>query len=73
MRYDPLYWGIVFPLSMYSLCTLHMAQSMDLPFLLPLREGFFYLALLAWAITLAGMIHHLGLGLRAGRIPHPLP
>ena len=75
IRYDPLYWGVVFPLGMYSLCTIHMAQSMDLPFLLPLGHVFFYLALLAWAITLAGMIHRLGLGLRAGmenRIPHPL-
>jgi tellurite resistance protein TehA-like permease len=76
IRYDPLYWSVVFPLGMYSLCTIHMAQSMALSFLLPLGYAFFYLALLAWAITLAGMIHHLGLGLRAGtenRIPHPLP
>jgi|UniRef100_E6QH96 tellurite resistance protein TehA-like permease len=76
VRYDPLYWGVVFPLGMYSLCTLHMAQSMALPFLLPLAHVFLYLALLAWVITLAGMIHHLGLGLRAGtktRIHRPLP
>lgn len=76
IRYDPLYWSVVFPLGMYSLCTIHMAQSMDLSFLLPIGHAFFYLALLAWAITLAGMIHHLGLGLlRAGtenRISHPL-
>ncbi|WP_414041347.1 tellurite resistance/C4-dicarboxylate transporter family protein [Acidithiobacillus sp. M4-SHS-6] len=66
IRYDPLYWGMVFPLGMYSLCTIHMARSMDLPFLLPLGHVFFYLALLAWAITLAGMIHHLGRSLRPG-------
>jgi tellurite resistance protein TehA-like permease len=74
IHYDPLYWGVVFPLGMYSLCTLHLARSMDLPFLLPLGHVFFYLALLAWTITLAGMIHYLTLGLRAGtqnRIPHP--
>ncbi|CDQ09902.1 C4-dicarboxylate transporter/malic acid transport protein [Acidithiobacillus ferrivorans] len=59
IRYDPLYWSLVFPLGMYSLCTIHMAQSMDLPFLLPLGHIFFYLALLAWAITLYGMIRRM--------------
>ncbi len=66
VRYDPLYWSMVFPLGMYSLCTLHMAQSMDLPFLLPLGRAFFYLALFAWAITFYGMIRRLGSGLHTG-------
>ncbi|WP_226859742.1 tellurite resistance/C4-dicarboxylate transporter family protein [Acidithiobacillus ferriphilus] len=62
IRYDPLYWGVVFPLGMYSLCTIYMAQSMDLPFLLPLGHAFFYLALLVWALTLYGMIRKMAFG-----------
>ncbi len=36
LRYDPLYWGAVFPLGMFSVATLHMKTALDLPFLDPL-------------------------------------
>ncbi|MDA8093170.1 MAG: tellurite resistance/C4-dicarboxylate transporter family protein [Betaproteobacteria bacterium] len=59
LRYDPLYWGVVFPLAMYSLCTLHLARDMGLPFLMPLGQGFFYLAAIAWSITFIAMIRNI--------------
>ncbi|MBW7890392.1 MAG: tellurite resistance/C4-dicarboxylate transporter family protein [Chitinophagaceae bacterium] len=56
LKYDPLYWGAVFPLGMYTVATLRMAQAMDLPFLLPIPEYFIYLAIVAWIVTFFGLI-----------------
>jgi len=56
IHYSPLYWGMVFPLAMYSLSTRRLAASMGLPFLQPLALIFFALACVAWVLVLAGMI-----------------
>lgn len=57
--YDPLYWGAVFPLGMYTACTYEMALAMDLKFLMPLPRYFIFIALGAWAATFAGMLRRL--------------
>tara|TARA_B100000614_G_scaffold118103_2_gene106013 strand:+ start:759 stop:1862 length:1104 start_codon:yes stop_codon:yes gene_type:complete len=54
--YDPLYWGGVFPLGMYSVCTFRLSQIMDAPFLMPLSYGFMIIATVAWAMALVGLI-----------------
>ncbi len=54
--YDPLYWGGVFPLGMYSVCTWHLADLVDAPFLLPLSTAFMVIAIAAWVATFAGMV-----------------
>jgi tellurite resistance protein TehA-like permease len=59
LRYEPLYWGAVFPLGMYAVCTFEMARAMSLDFLLPVARVFAYVALLAWATTFIGLIHSL--------------
>jgi tellurite resistance protein TehA-like permease len=59
LRYDPLYWGAVFPLGMYAACTFEMARAMSLDFLLPIAHLFVYVALLAWTMTFIGLIHSL--------------
>jgi tellurite resistance protein TehA-like permease len=64
LHYDPLYWGAVFPLGMYTVATDQMARAMDLPFLEPIPRLFVYLALLAWAATFAGFLATLWTGLR---------
>jgi tellurite resistance protein TehA-like permease len=64
LRYEPLYWGTVFPLGMYAACTFEMAHAMSLDFLLPIARGFVYVAVLAWAITFAGLVHNLVNSLR---------
>jgi len=64
MTYDPLYWGAVFPLGMYSVSTLRLAQVLDLPFLLFLPQAFVFVALVAWSATFVGLLRRL---CRSGR------
>jgi len=54
--YDPLYWGGVFPLGMYSVCTLRLTEVMDAPFLRPLSAAFMVVAVVAWAATFIGLL-----------------
>jgi len=59
LTYDPLYWGAVFPLGMYTACTFEMARAMDLDFLLPIPRVFIYVALAAWLAAFYGMVQRL--------------
>lgn len=59
LAYDPLYWGLVFPLGMYAVCTFRLSEAMNLPFLLFIVHSFMYVALAAWLITFLGMLHSL--------------
>ncbi len=56
LRYDPLYWGAVFPVGMYSACTFQMSRAMGFDFLEPLPLVFFWVALAAWSLTFAGYL-----------------
>jgi tellurite resistance protein TehA-like permease len=59
LRYDPLYWGAVFPLGMFSIATRQMANALDLPFLEPLPWVMFLAALVAWGLAFAGLLWEL--------------
>jgi len=56
LTYDPLYWGAVFPLGMYTVSTFQLAQALDLPFLLWIPHYFVYIAVTAWMGTFAGLL-----------------
>ena len=56
LAYDPLYWGGVFPLGMYSVSTDHLAKNLAASFLLPLSQLIMVVAVLAWTVTFAGLV-----------------
>lgn len=54
-KYDPLYWGLVFPLGMYSVCTLQIAGVLQAPFLVGIAQAFVVAALIAWTLVMSGL------------------
>jgi tellurite resistance protein TehA-like permease len=56
LRYDPLYWGAVFPLGMYGACTQRMRLALSLEFLDFLPWLFLAISLLAWALAFYGAL-----------------
>ncbi len=54
LKYDPLYWGAVFPLGMYAVSTERMSKALEFNFLGFLPPIFLYIALVAWAIVFLG-------------------
>lgn len=59
LTYNPLDWGAVFPLGMYTVATLGAAQTLDLEFLNFIPHYFIYIALLAWCAALLGLLRRL--------------
>jgi tellurite resistance protein TehA-like permease len=54
LRYDPLYWGAVFPLGMYAASTHEMIAAMGFDFLGFLPTVFLYVGLAAWTVAFTG-------------------
>jgi len=59
LRYDPLYWGAVFPLGMYAASTQRLGEAMQIDFLGALPLLFLGLGLLGWAVLIVGQLRSL--------------
>lgn len=55
ISYDPLYWGLVFPLGMYAVCSLRLAQVIDVSFLAAIAKIFLSIGAIAWLLAFLGM------------------
>jgi tellurite resistance protein TehA-like permease len=60
LRYDPLYWGAVFPLGMYTVATVRLSKAVDAPYLIGIPRVTVFAALAAWTLAFFGMLTHLG-------------
>ncbi|MCD0501668.1 tellurite resistance/C4-dicarboxylate transporter family protein [Bordetella petrii] len=58
-RYDPLYWGAIFPLGMYAASTWQMNRAMGFDFLEFLPPVFLGMALLGWLLAFTAMVRRL--------------
>ena len=57
--YDPTYWGMVFPLGMYTVATFRLSEALEIPFLKQIPEYFIYVAVMAWIAVIIGFVRHL--------------
>jgi tellurite resistance protein TehA-like permease len=59
VAYDPLYWGMVFPLGMYTVCTLQLSKAIRFEPLAIIPRYFVFVAIAAWLAVFIGLIHSL--------------
>lgn len=64
IRYDPQYWGMAFPLAMYTTSTFQLSRALGLPFLTAIPRFMIWVALAAWATGFVLLLHHVVKDLR---------
>ncbi|MCC7392641.1 tellurite resistance/C4-dicarboxylate transporter family protein [Candidatus Sumerlaeota bacterium] len=56
VQYSPLFWGAVFPLGMYTVCTYRLAETTSAPVISAILGVFIYLAIGGWALAFVGLV-----------------
>ncbi len=51
---------MIFPLGMYTACTIKLSQAIELPFLMWIPSFFIYIALIAWWVAIISMFYSIG-------------
>lgn len=65
-RYDSQYWGMVFPLGMYTVATLRLSQATGVHLFAAIPRYFIYVALAAWVAVFLAMLRSWRAGNAAG-------
>lgn len=69
LHYDPLYWDLVFPLGMYTTCTLQLARATGLR-LEAISQWFIFLAVAFWLVVFVGLLRRIVHSLLFGLAVH---
>lgn len=59
LTYDPQFWGMAFPLAMYTTSTFQLSKALNVPFLIVIPKFMVYIAMAAWFSVFFGLVHHL--------------
>ena len=55
-EYSPFYWSMVFPLGMYTACTIRLSEILQIPFIINISNYFIYLVFVTWSFIFVCMI-----------------
>jgi tellurite resistance protein TehA-like permease len=57
LKYVPQYWGMIFPLGMYTVCTVKMSEAFELPFLKGISSIFVWVAIGGWVVVFFSLLY----------------
>lgn len=59
ITYDPQFWGMVFPLGMYTTSTYQLSKALKIPFLTVIPHVMVYISMAVWIFVFLGMVRRL--------------
>lgn len=71
VHFKPEYWSVIFPLGMYTVCTAHLAQVLQVPLLREFSELFIYIAWFFWGLIFLQMIRSWIMNWQELKLPYP--
>lgn len=65
--YHHQYWGMVFPLGMYTVCTLRLAEVLKIDFMQYISDAFIYIAIITWTLAFIGLMNNVFKNVKTAR------